>query len=86
VDASAPAFDTNFLFALLYELVAAERDDEAGALAPALHRIDPELAGFFVWFADRYEESGESRHEAFRSTCLEAARLLDPENPRFSGR
>lgn len=73
----APVFHWEVGFALLFELVASDRLDEARELAPLWCEIAPELTANTALLARYYTPQGPA---GFAIPCNELLRLLDPEN------
>ena len=64
--------------ALLYELAASGRDDDARAIGAYLHASGSEAVSMLVAFARVY--GGQERYAEFRRECLRAALLAAPED------
>lgn len=80
---AAPLFHQQFAYALLYELVATGKEDQAALLAPAFHAWYPGLVGTYLWWTGR---SSGDRYRDYRRYALKTARLLEPDNQEVARR
>lgn len=82
-DPGAPVFESQFAYALLFDLVARGRPEDAALLAPFYRELHPGLVRTFTVWLDR---SGADTYREYRLHALTAALLLEPENEELKKR
>lgn len=72
----APVFRSQLAYALLWDLVARGRADQAVVLVPFFRQLHPDLVETYLWWVDRPGD----RYRDFRLHALAVAEMLDPEH------